>query len=358
MKTLDERLRVNVLPEVAAGGGPGVVPGFEVGHWNHPAAATGCTAVICRRGARAAVSVGGGAAGARELEPLDPGHVVEWVSGCLLTGGSAFGLDAAGGVMRWLEEQGTGFPTTGGVVPIVPAAVIYDLVIAGPGNRPDADAGYRAAVAARAGPTEEGSVGAGRGATVGKILGYGRATKGGLGAAHLRDGRPVPMGALVVVNAFGDVFDPDTGAALAGPRPTNGPFADTLRLLIERPGSLLSFRRESTTLSLVAIGADVDRTSLQRIARMAQQGIARTIRPTHTRVDGDVSFAMAAPPDAPPAPGEEPWEASLLGALAAELVARASARAVREARGLAGIPAASELPLPPGEGGPGEAGAG
>src|SRR3970040_2448651 len=211
------------------------VPGLLVGHWTDAEAATGCTVVLCPEGAVASADVRGGAPGTRETDLLRPGTLVERVHGVLLTGGSAFGLDAAAGVMRWLEERGKGGPNPRGVVPIVVGAVLIDLSVGRSDVRPDAASGYAACEAASAAPPAMGSVGAGTGATVAKALGAERALKGGAGGAAGRREDGVGGGALVVVNCFGEVADPDSGRVVAGPRGEDGRFADTLEALRSRP---------------------------------------------------------------------------------------------------------------------------
>jgi len=257
---------------------------IRVGHANDFEAVTGCTVILFGKdGAAAAVEVRGGAVGERELEPLRPGHLVERIHGLVLAGGSAFGLDSAGGVMCYLEQRGIGFDTGAARVPIVPAVILYDLGIGNPRRRPDAAMGYEAARRASAGPVEEGSVGAGTGATVGKMFGMARATKGGLGSATVNLAGGVKVSALAVVNAFGDVRDPSTGEILAGLRsaPNSSKFSDTLaqikcgavRWRFSRPARTGA----NTTLAVVATNARFEKISLLRIAAMAQAGLARTI---------------------------------------------------------------------------------
>jgi L-aminopeptidase/D-esterase-like protein len=255
----------------------------------------------------------------------------------LLTGGSAFGLDAASGVVRWLERRGIGFPTRAANVPIVPAAVLYDLGLGRADVRPDAAMGEAACVEADRGePVRQGNAGAGCGATVGKVLGPDRMTKGGLGSASAEVVPGVRVGAIVAVNAFGDVVDPATGAVVAGPR-TDAGFASTVETLRAAGGPPLSFKpAPNTVLAVVATNAALDKEGANVLAQMATAGITRTIRPAHAIVDGDTVFALAA--------GEGACDVSLLGAVAAEVVAQAALRGVRRATSLAGVRAAGDAP--------------
>jgi L-aminopeptidase/D-esterase-like protein len=311
------------------------VSGLRVGHWTDRRAATGCTVVLCEAGAVAAVDVRGGAPGTRETDLLRPGNLVERIHAVLLSGGSAFGLDAAAGVMRYLEERGVGFPTPGGLVPIVVGAVLYDLSIGRSDVRPDAAAGYEACRAAKGGRILQGSVGAGSGATVGKALGIERAVKGGIGTASERVD-DVIVGALVAVNCFGEVVDPDSGGILAGPRDEKGGFLSTLDIL-RRP-SRLAGGFTNSTIGLVATNACLNREQAYRLAVMAHDGLSRAVRPAHTPVDGDVFFSLAT------GAVENPVDPITLGALAARAVERAIVGAVTEARGLAGVPSVGERP--------------
>lgn len=312
------------------------VRGIRVGHWTDRESATGCTVVLCPEGAVASGDVRGGAPGTHETDLLRPGNLVERVHAVLLTGGSAYGLDAVGGVMRWLEEQGAGFPVRTGVVPVVVAAVLMDLSIGRHDVRPDAAAGYAACRAAGTGPLEQGSVGAGTGATVAKALGPERALKGGIGSACERTASGVVIGALMAVNSFGEVVDPETGRVVAGPRGERGRFADTLEAL--RSGSHLPAFREgsNSTIGVVATDALLSKEGAYRLAVAAQAGLARAIRPAHTLVDGDTVFALAT--------GRSRAEADILAlcALAARAAERAIVRAVSAAEGLAGVPSAAE----------------
>jgi L-aminopeptidase/D-esterase-like protein len=312
------------------------IPGLRVGHWTNRRAVTGCTVILCETGAVAAVDVRGGAPGTRETDLLRPGNLVERVHAVLLSGGSAFGLDAAGGVMRYLEEQGVGLPTPGGLVPIVVGAVLYDLSIGRSDVRPDAAAGYAACGAARGGRVSQGSVGAGSGATVGKALGMERAVKGGIGTASERAAGDVIVGALVAVNCFGEVVDPDSGRILAGPRDEKGGFLSTLDVLRRRPGSALSGGITNSTIGVVATNARLNREQAYRLAVMAHDGLSRAVRPAHTLVDGDVFFSLAT------GEAEGSVDPIAVGALTARAVERAIVRAVTEARGLADVPSSGE----------------
>lgn len=316
------------------------VAGLLVGHDVRAERPTGCTVVLAESGAVAGVDVRGGAPGSRELALLDPVNTVSEVHGVVLAGGSAFGLDAASGVVRFLEERGVGFPTRVARVPIVPAAILYDLEIGGrPEIRPDAAAGYRAAQAATAGPVAEGNAGAGAGASVGKLAGMGRAMRGGLGTAAIRLPNGITVAALVAVNAVGDVIDPATGRLVAGVRSTDGrQLADVRRLvregLLQQP---LPSPTTNTTIGVVATDARLTKAQATKLAQMAHDGLARAISPAHTPWDGDTLFALAT--------GRNAGEIDLLtlGALAAEVTTEAILRGVRAARGLPELPAARDL---------------
>lgn len=312
------------------------VSGLLVGHWTDEQAATGCTVVLCPDGAVASADVRGGAPATRETDLLRPGGLVERVHAVLLTGGSAFGLDAATGVMRWLEERGKGFPVPTGVVPIVVGAALIDLSVGRSDVRPDAAAGYAACEAACGGPPAEGSVGAGTGATVAKALGIERALKGGIGSASESTEDGVTVGALVAVSSFGEVADPDGGRVVAGPRAEDSGFVDTLAVLRSGPLASPFAVGPNSTIGVVATDAALSKPDCYRLAVMAQAGLTRAVRPAHTPVDGDTIFALAT------GAGGRPVDALRLGALAARAVERAILRAVTQAKGLAGIPSARE----------------
>lgn len=306
------------------------IPGLKVGHAQNLEAATGCTVVLTTDGAICGVDQRGGAPGTRETDLLRPMHLVEKVHAILLTGGSAFGLAAADGVVRWLEEQRIGYDVGVARVPIVPAAVLFDLTIGRADIRPDAAMGYAACRAATSGPDQQGTIGAGTGATVGSILGPAACMKGGLGSAVIELDQGLFIGALFAVNAFGDVIDPETGQILAGVRKLpEGGFADTMRLLQTMPGGTST---SNTVIGIVATNATLSKEAVNKVAQMAHDGLARAIRPAHTMFDGDTIFALAT--------GQHPAaNVNLIGALAAEATAQAIVDAVRQATSLAGVPA-------------------
>jgi L-aminopeptidase/D-esterase-like protein len=321
------------------------VPGLRVGHYTDLTGATGCTVVLCEAGAVAAVDIRGAAPATRECDLLRVGNIVERVQAVLLTGGSAFGLAAAHGVVRYLEELGSGFPTSVGPVPIVPAAALFDLAIGKPSARPSSTEGYAACQAASNEPVRDGSVGAGTGATVGHVLGPARSTKGGLGSASRRLKSGAKVSALVAVNAFGDVVDPASGRVLAGARDAADGFLNTT-VQIESLAESKSGTRpgQHTTLVLVATDAPLDRPALLRVARMAHDGLARTVRPAHTGFDGDIVFALStASVVGGVASLGSPIGDVIVGTVAAEVVAESVLRAVTSATGLAGVPALSDL---------------
>lgn len=321
----------------APAGGLTDVAGLRVGHFTDTRRPTGCTVVLAEAGAVCGVDVRGGAPGTRETDLLDPVNSVQQVHAVVLSGGSAFGLDAATGVVRYLEEKGIGFPVGIGRVPIVPAAILFDLGVGDWTIRPDAKAGYAAARDAATGPVAEGCVGAGAGATVGKLRGLGRAMKGGLGTASLRLPGGAVVAALVAVNAVGDVVDPDTGRPLAGLRTEDGrSLRGTLAALLAGETAGRPLPGENTSIGVVATNARLDKAQATKVAQMAHDGLARAIRPVHTPWDGDTIFALST--------GELPVADAplVVGALAAEVVAQAVVRAVRTARGLPGLPSASD----------------
>jgi len=248
------------------------VPGIRVGHYTDGKAATGCTVILCEAGATGGVEVRGAAPGTRETDLLRPLHLVEQVHAVLLSGGSAFGLDAAAGVMRYLEERGCGFDTQVARVPIVPAAILFDLALGDPTVRPDAEAGYRACLAATAGPVEEGSVGAGTGATVGKLLGLRCAMKGGLGTASLTIPGGIVVAAIVAVNALGDVLDWRTGEILAGARRTDGGFLDSVQAIKGGAAQGATPAFGNTTLGVVATNAALSKEEANKVAQLACDG--------------------------------------------------------------------------------------
>ncbi len=324
-------------PPLAAAGGITAIEGIRVGHHTLAARPTGCTVVLTEGGAVGAVDVRGAAPGTRETALLDPMHTVQEVHAVVLAGGSAFGLAAADGVMRYLEERGVGYATQAARVPIVPAAILYDLAVGGnPSIRPTADCGYRAARAASGGPLAEGSVGAGAGATVGKLGGPRRAMKGGIGTALIELSDGIRVAALMAVNAVGDVHEPTTGALIAGVRSGDGRRLAGARALLRQPAPQAP-RGENTTIGVVATNAALDKAQLGIVARMAHDGLARAIRPAHTPVDGDAIFALSTGAAA------NPTSLLRIGALAADVTAEAIVRAVRAASGVPGFPAVRDL---------------
>ena len=303
------------------------VAGIEVGHYTDSRRPTGCTVIITRDGAVAGVDVRGAAPGTRETDLLHPSNLVDRVHAILLAGGSAWGLDAASGVMQWLEENNIGLPVGFGLVPIVPAAVLFDLPVGDARIRPDAAAGYAACVAASAHAPDQGSVGAGAGALVGKIFGLKRAMRGGIGTASITvDG--ITVGAIVACNAVGDVVDPNTGQVLAGARTLDG------QSLLNSRNALLAgmspqpvLAGTNTTIGVIATDAIVTKTQAHRLAQVAHDGLARSINPVHTMSDGDTLFALGTG-----AAGKSAGML-LLGTLAAEVTARAVVRAILAAKG-------------------------
>jgi len=318
------------------------VRGIEVGHAQNEEALTGCTVILCRNGAVAGVDVRGGAPGTRETDLLNPINLVEKVHAIVLAGGSAFGLDAASGVMRYLEENKIGFNVGVARVPIVPSAILFDLSLGRADVRPDSAMGALAAASAVIDPPAEGNVGAGTGASVGKMFGMTLAMKSGLGTASIDIGGGVIVGAIVAVNAFGDVIDPEKGQVVTGLRSGKvGPlrvgnkkdsFADTLAMMkspIGR-GVLGLASRSNTVIGAVATNAKLTKAQATKVAQMAQDGIARTIRPAHTMLDGDVIFALST--------GTKKADVSIIGAFAAEVMAQAILRAVKMAKPAGGLP--------------------
>jgi L-aminopeptidase/D-esterase-like protein len=317
------------------------VPGIEVGHAQEAEALTGVTAILCRKGAVGGVDQRGGAPGTRETDLLSPLNLVERVHAVVLAGGSAFGLDAASGVVKYLEAQKIGFDVGVAKVPIVPAAILFDLGLGRSDIRPTPEMGYSAAAAANTDEASVGNIGAGMGASVGKIFGNAGAMKSGLGTASVDIGGGVIVGALVAVNAFGDVLDPHTGVILAGARSTQlgplklgspGYFADTLATMKTFAGRLIEKMemRSNTVIGVVATNAKFNKAQANKMAQMAQDGLARAIRPAHTMLDGDTIFALAT--------GQKPADVSLVGAFAAEVFAEACVRAVRAAKSAGGLP--------------------
>lgn len=317
------------------------VYGIEVGHAQNEEALTGCTVILCRKGAVAGVDVRGGAPGTRETDLLNPVNLVEKVHAIVLAGGSAYGLDAASGVMHYLEEKKIGFNVGVARVPIVPSAILFDLSLGRADLRPDSAMGALAAASAVSTPPAEGNVGAGTGASVGKMFGMSLAMKSGLGTASMDIGGGVIVGAIVAVNAWGDVISPDTGGIVAGLRSGKvGPlrigkgnqFADTLAMMkspIGR-GVLGLTSRGNTIIGAVATNAKLTKAQATKVAQMAHDGFARTIRPAHTMLDGDTIFALST--------GTKKVDISTVGAFAAEVMAQAILRAVKMAKPAGGLP--------------------
>jgi L-aminopeptidase/D-esterase-like protein len=316
------------------------VLGLRVGHFTDSRRPTGCSVVLCPQGVACGVDVRGAAPGTRETDLLRPDNLVEHVHALLLTGGSAFGLDAASGVVRWLEERGHGLGVGPAIVPIVPAAVLFDLWIGDHRIRPDAAAGYAACEAASHEPPAQGSVGAGTGASAGKLFGIDRAMKGGIGTASMKVGS-VTVGALVAVNPTGDVIDPASGQVVAGTRGTDGRPRSASRAIAAGEVPPRALPGMATTIGIVATDAQLSKAQCQKLASMAHNGLARSIDPVHTMADGDTLFALAT------GASGRPGEMTVLGILAATVMARAVLNAVRAATGLSDppLPSARDLGL-------------
>ncbi len=322
------------------------VPGIKVGHAQDLNAVTGCTVVLCEKGAVAGVDQRGGAPGTRETDAIRPKHLVSKAHAIMLAGGSAFGLDAASGAMKFLSERGIGFDAGVAKVPIVPSAILFDLGIGDAMVRPDAAMGYQACLNASSEPVAQGCVGAGTGAIAGTALGVGQSTKSGIGSASIDIGGGVIVGALIAVNPFGDVIDPQNGSILAGARTLKkGPikigkeelFADTMQLLRSAVGkAALSFASaKNTVIGVVATNAAFDREQTNFLAQMAQDGLAVTIRPSHTLFDGDTLFALST--------GNLKVDVNVVGAFASLAVARAIQNAILNATSLADVPCSRDL---------------
>lgn len=317
------------------------VAGIEVGHFTDSRRPTGCTVVLARGGAVGGVDVRGAAPGTRETDLLHPANVVETVHGVLLAGGSAWGLDAAGGVMRWLDERGVGLTVGPARLPLVAGAVLFDLPLGDAAIRPDAAAGYAACEAASRARPAEGNVGAGAGAVVGKIFGFQHAMKGGIGSAAVTV-EGVTVGAIVACNALGDVVDPDTGVPIAGARTADGrQLRDTRRSLLRGELAQPMLAGANTTIGVIATDAVLTKVQASRLATVGHDGLARSINPVHTLSDGDTLFALATG-----ASGRTPGMMTL-GTMAAEACALAVVRAIRAARGVTSgdlhLPAAGDL---------------
>lgn len=313
------------------------VPGIRVGHYTDTEAVTGCTVVLATEGAVAGVDVRGAAPGTRETDLLRPLNLVQEAHAIVLSGGSAYGLAAADGVMTYLEERGVGFPVGVGVVPIVASAILFDLAVGDPTIRPRPEHGYQACLSADSTPPAQGSVGAGTGATVGKALGQESAVKGGLACASRRVGE-YTVGALVAVNALGSIVDSGTGQIIAGPRDPKGPgFLDTVDLLENTAEPLEASALRNTTLAVVATDAPLTKEQANKVAQMSHDGLAMAIRPAHTMFDGDVVFALSTGKGSP-LPDVTP-----IGAAAVQTLSHAIVKAISRASTLGGVPSASEL---------------
>lgn len=315
--------------------------GILIGQISDYEAWTGCTVILCKDGAVGGVDQRGGAPGTRETDLLRPMHLVEKVHAVLLAGGSAFGLDAATGVMRYLEEQKCGVDTGFAKVPIVPTAILYDLGIGSSTSRPDAEMGYQACCNASSEMPQNGNFGAGTGATVGKILGMNQAMKSGIGSAAIEISSGVIVGAIIAVNAFGDVYDPTTNTILAGTRSIkkgpikigeSGYFANTQEIMRSMVGKtvLQIAAKQNTVIGTVVTNADLSKEEVNKVAQMGQDGLARVIRPAHTMLDGDTLFALAT--------GKKKCDVNTVGAFAAEMVAEAILNAVKNAESVDGFP--------------------
>ncbi len=320
------------------------VAGIRVGHFTDSRRPTGCTVILCEEGAVGGVDVRGAAPGTRETNLLDPINTVQQVHAVVLSGGSAFGLDAATGVTRYLEERNIGYDARVARVPIVPAAILFDLGVGDPKIRPDAEAGYKACKAATTDAPAEGNVGAGAGATVGKLFGMSRAMKGGIGTASIKlqggkGGKSnLTVGAIVAVNAVGDVIDPSAGKVIAGARTKDGKaLLGSMSAILRGEPLPPSLGGEATTIGVVATDVKLNKVQATKVAQMAHDGLARAINPVHTASDGDTIFALST------GRSSRPPNVTLIGALAAEAMAQAVVRAALAARSVAGFPGAADL---------------
>ncbi len=344
-KFVDALGEFDALSPEAPAGSLTDVEGLKVGHWTDPRRPTGCTVVIAEKGAVAGVDVRGGAPGTRETDLLNPVNTVQQIYAVMLSGGSAFGLDTASGAMKWLDENNIGYKGMGGPnVPIVPAAVLYDLGVGDVKIRPNAESGYKACAGASAGPVEEGNVGAGAGATIGKLLGPQWAMKAGLASVSIKVGDTgVVVGAMVAVNAAGDIWNRHTGKWIAGARSATAAdgLARAMDQLLAGKGMVLPAAGTNTTLGVVATNAALTKDEATKVAQMAQDGYARAINPVHTPYDGDTIFALST------GTFKEKVSVLAVGAVAAVAVSRAVIRAVTLATGIPGFPAYADLPKPP-----------
>ncbi|MDK9708256.1 MAG: P1 family peptidase [Desulforhopalus sp.] len=311
------------------------IGGLRVGHADDLQAGTGCTVVLCENGATAGIDVRGGAPGTRETDLLNPVNLVDKVHAVVLTGGSAFGLDSAAGVMQYLEERKVGFDVGVTWVPIVCGAALFDLAFGDHQIRPDKEMGYRACLNASEGRSAEGNVGAGAGATVGKIRGMAHAMKSGLGCHAIEIGG-LRIGAIVAVNALGDIIDPDSGERLAGALSDDlSDFADTEAVMLRFAQEKNNLFAGNTTIGIVATNAALSKAQATKLASMAHNGYARAIRPAHTMFDGDTIFTLAT--------GQVEADLSVLGMLAAGVMERAVVAAVKQSTSLLGLPCHADL---------------
>ncbi|MGO4883777.1 MAG: P1 family peptidase [Bryobacteraceae bacterium] len=310
------------------------IAGIRVGHASNFDALTGCTAILCEAGAIGGVEIRGSASETSSIDTLQPGHITTHVHGIVLSGGSAFGLETVSGVRHFLEQRGAGFKAGRAVVPIVPGAVLFDLDIGKAGVHPTRAMGQAAAAAATADPVKEGAVGAGTGATVGKLFGIRQAMKSGVGSGLVQLPGGVLVAALVVVNAFGDVRDPAAGKLIAGARraPGSMELADT-ESAMKKSGGQSPFERRNTTLAVVATNARLSKVEAAKLAEFGSLGVARTIYPVWTMFDGDTTFALSL--------GDAHADVNTLGVAAAEAVAQAVVRAVKNAPSMGGVPGLS-----------------
>jgi L-aminopeptidase/D-esterase-like protein len=313
------------------------VAGLEAGHYTDRVNATGCTVIICREGAVGGVDVRGGSPGTRETDLLRPMHRIDSVHSLVLSGGSAFGLDAASGVAGYLAEQGIGVKVGSTIIPIVSAAILFDLGLITSEVRPGPGEGRAACLAAGAEPMEEGSVGAGTGATVAKVRGLAGAVKSGIGSASLKLPGGAVVAAAVAVNAYGGVSDYRSGHLIAGPRNRSGGYDDPMALVLQEGTGGEGPPLTNTTIGVVATDALLNREEANYLASVSHDGLALTIRPCHTVRDGDTMFAMAT------GRFRSPVDLTVLGAAAVEVTAQAVLRAVQTATGLGGVPAVSEV---------------
>jgi len=313
------------------------VPGIKVGHYTDLKAATGCTVVLCEEGAVAGVDVRGGAPGTRDTDLLNPINVVEKIHGVMLSGGSAFGLNAFGGVQRYLEEKGVGYEMAGVRVPIVPGAVVFDLDIGSAKIRPGMDEGYQACMNATEGQVAQGCVGAGTGAIVGQLKGKRLATKGGLGTASVKFYGDVIVAALFILNALGDIIDPANGQILAGIRKEEGTGFDNTIELMKKGYTYLAGPGRNTVIGVVATNAVLTKAQATKVAGMAHDGIARVLNPAHSMHDGDTIFALSM--------GDRKSDATTVGAMAAEVTRQAIISAARQATSLDSVPCLKDVPI-------------